>query len=51
MCQLGTEIPKIKEKTERSLPDVEDENTSVPFKAEGPEGKRMYYGMHLLWTC
>ncbi|EEZ7649734.1 colicin M immunity protein [Escherichia coli] len=45
---LGTEIPKITwEKIERSLTDVEDEKTLlVPFKAEGPEGKRMYYGMY-----
>ncbi|EEV5858005.1 colicin M immunity protein, partial [Escherichia coli] len=29
------------------LTDVEDEKTLlVPFKAEGPEGKRMYYGMY-----
>lgn len=34
-------------KIERSLTDVEDEKTLlVPFKAEGPEGKRMYYGMY-----
>lgn len=47
-CLLGTEIPKITwEKIERSLTDVEDEKTLlVPFKAEGPEGKRMYYGMY-----
>lgn len=45
---LGTEIPKITwEKIERSLTDVEDEKTLlVPFKAEGPEGKRMYYGIY-----
>lgn len=45
---LGTEIPKITwKKIERSLIDVEDEKTLlVPFKAEGPEGKRMYYGMY-----
>ena len=47
---LGTEIPKITwEKIERSLTDVEDEKTLlVPFKAEGPEGKRMYYGMYIV---
>ncbi|HAJ6946672.1 TPA: hypothetical protein HNN82_19265 [Escherichia coli] len=45
---LGTEAQKITwEKIERSLTDVKDEKTLlVPFKAEGPEGKRMYYGMY-----
>ncbi|WII85203.1 hypothetical protein N5863_29515 (plasmid) [Klebsiella pasteurii] len=45
---LGTETPKITwEKIQRYSTDVEDEKTLlVPFKAEGPEGKIMYFGMY-----
>lgn len=45
---LGTEILKITwKKIERRLTDVEDERTHlVPFKAEAPEGKGIYYGMY-----
>ncbi|EBY0126997.1 hypothetical protein D4Y10_23235 [Salmonella enterica subsp. enterica serovar Oranienburg] len=46
---LGTKTPKITwvEKIQRYSTDVEDEKTLlVPFKAEGPEGKIMYFGMY-----
>ncbi|ENC7115929.1 hypothetical protein ABKZ63_003197 [Salmonella enterica] len=46
---LGTRTPKITwvEKIQRYSTDVEDEkNLLVPFKAEGPEGKIMYFGMY-----
>lgn len=47
--RLGTKTPKITwvEKIQRYSTDVEDEKTLlVPFKAEGPEGKIMYFGMY-----
>lgn len=46
---LGTKTPKITwvEKIKRYSTDAEDEKTLlVPFKAEGPEGKIMYFGMY-----
>lgn len=46
---LGSETPKITwvEKIQRYSTDVEDEKTLlVPFKAEGPKGKIMYFGMY-----
>ncbi|EFH4878621.1 hypothetical protein GT027_22180 [Escherichia coli] len=43
-CRAGGNRP---DGLNEPVTDVEDEKTLlVPFKAEGPEGKRMYYGMY-----